>query len=492
MALSYGFYNSIDGDRKYDAIQMGRIFDGIIKDGIYATYEKAMVVIASSNAGEVIIQPGRAWFNHTWSYNDANLIMEAPAPEVLLERIDALVLEVNEEMATRANSFKWVTGTPSSQPVRPALTNTVTVHQYPLCYVRRYPETTMIYDRDITNMVGTSECPFVTGVLTGINIDDWLRQWDDEFHNWEDTKKAEFLYWETQNKNQFTSWQTAEKNSFEAWENQQTTAYAAWFQAIETQQRHDKINWDAWYDSTVDSLHNLPADSAEYLQTEIDDLKNNGLSGSYIKVTTTNASLEGKTVTVRNSDGSEVKTGTFDSNLSCQFAGFKSVGQVTISSTDGVQTASKVVNLPYFSNYQFSIAFWAATVNINASEELAGYPVTVKDSNGTTVGTVTLNASGKGTFGATKADTYTFQVSYDGDTIVESVDVVAEATYSVNISVFKATVNVIASPVSLMASKTVRVTNNINADVDTLTLNSEGKGIYTAKKAATYTFSVDY
>ena len=492
MALSYGFYNSVEGDRVYDAIQFGRIFDGIIKDGIYATYEKAMVVIASQNPGEVIIQPGRAWFNHTWSYNDANLIMQAPAPEVLLERIDALVLDINEEMATRANSFQWVKGTPSSNPVRPTLTKSVTHNQYPLCYVHRYPETTSIQAKDITNMVGTSECPFVTGVLEAINIDDWLNQWDDEFHTWENTKKADFLTWETENKNQFTAWQSAEKTSFEAWQDQQTTAYAAWFQAVETQQRLDKADWDAWYASTVASLHNLPADSAEYLQIEIDDLKSNGLSGSYIKVTTTNASLEGKTVTVSNSDGSEVKTGTFDSSLSCQFAGFKSVGQVTITSTDGVQTASKVVNLPYFSNYVFSIAFWAATVNINASEELAGYPVTVKDSNGTTVGTVTLNASAKGTFGATKPDTYTFQVSYDGETIVETVDVVAEATYSVNISVFKATVNVTALPVSIMASKVVRVTNSINSDVDTLTLNSEGKGTYIAKKAATYTFSVDY
>ena len=492
MALSYGFYNSVDGDRKYDATQMGRIFDGIIKDGIYATYEKAMVVIASSNAGEVIIQPGRAWFNHTWSFNDANLIFPAENPEVLLERIDALVLEINEELSARKNSYKWVKGTPSSNPARPTLTNTVTVHQYPLCYVHRYPETTMIYGRDITNMVGTSECPFVTGVLESINVDDWFRQWDDEFHNWENTQKADFLYWETENKNQFTSWQTAEKNSFEAWQGRQTLAYSAWFEAVETQQRLDKASWDAWYASTIESLHNLPADSAEYLQTEIDDLKSNGLSGSYITVTTPNASLEGKTVTITSSDGQEVKTGTFDSNLSYQFSGFKSVGEVTISSTDGVQTATRIVTLPYFSNYAFNIAFWAATVNIVGSEELAGYPVTVKDSNGTTVGTVTLNASGQGTFGATKPDTYTFQVSFEGDTIVETVDVVAEATYSVNISVFKATVNVTALPISIMANKLVRVTNNVNSDVDNFILNSQGQGTYIAKKAATYTFSVDY
>lgn len=492
MALSYGFYNSIDGDRTYDAVQLGQIFDGIITDGIYATYGKAMAVIASENAGEVIIQPGRAWFNHTWSYNDANFVMAALAPDVLLDRIDALVLDVNTELATRANSFVWVPGTAASNPTKPTLINTLTHHQYPLCYVHRYPETTMIYARDITNTIGTSECPFVTGVLEGMDIDDWMRQWDDEFHAWENSTKEDFDTWQSTVVTNFLSWQSEQKSAFEAWENQQIDAYSVWFAAVEAQQRMDKASWDAWYASTVESLHNLPEDTAEYLQVEIDELKQSGLSGSYIKVTTTSPSLEGMTVSITSSDGQEVKSGRFDENLSCQFNGFKSVGNVTITSTDGLQTATKVVNLPYFSNYEFAIAFWGATVNIEADEELAGLPVSVKDSNGTTVGTVTLDLSGHGAFGATKPDTYSFSVSYEGDTITESVAVLQEETYNVSLSVFKATVNVVGSPVSQMAYKQVRVTNSINGNVENITLDSNATATYIAKKQATYTFSADY
>ena len=196
MALTFGFYNSVEGDRVYDAVQFGQIFDGIITDGVYATYLKAMVVKASENAGEVIIQPGRAWFNHTWSYNDADLVMQAPAPEVLLDRIDALVLDINEEQNVRTNSFVWVQGTPASvNPERPTLIHTTTHNQYPLCYIRRHAETTTIYTEDITNMVGTSECPFVTGVLEGVDVDIWLAQWDAEFHTWENGKQADFEAW---------------------------------------------------------------------------------------------------------------------------------------------------------------------------------------------------------------------------------------------------------------------------------------------------------
>ena len=34
MSVTYGFYNSLNGDRRYDANQMSAIFDGLIIDGV--------------------------------------------------------------------------------------------------------------------------------------------------------------------------------------------------------------------------------------------------------------------------------------------------------------------------------------------------------------------------------------------------------------------------------------------------------------------------
>ena len=44
MSVTFGFYNSKEGDRRYDAIQMSSIFDGIIQDGILQHVGTAMVV----------------------------------------------------------------------------------------------------------------------------------------------------------------------------------------------------------------------------------------------------------------------------------------------------------------------------------------------------------------------------------------------------------------------------------------------------------------
>lgn len=47
MSVTYGFYNSIKGDRKYNALEMSSIFDGIIVDGVYMSIGDALNVKSS-------------------------------------------------------------------------------------------------------------------------------------------------------------------------------------------------------------------------------------------------------------------------------------------------------------------------------------------------------------------------------------------------------------------------------------------------------------
>lgn len=228
MAFSFGFYNSFNHDRRYNAIQISMIFDGIISDGIYATIGEAMVVKATSEDNVVVVGPGRGWFDHTWNYNDADLPVNAPISDVLLKRIDALVLDINANENSRENKIVWVQGTPSSNPVRPTMINTLERHQYPLCYVERKPNVEKILQADITNMVGSSECPFVTGILQTINIDRLLLQWKDQWaqfvityektaEEWMDDQKADFVAYYTEFKRQMDAFEVASGKEFNDW-----------------------------------------------------------------------------------------------------------------------------------------------------------------------------------------------------------------------------------------------------------------------------------
>lgn len=183
MAFTYGFYNSFNHDRVYDAIQLSSIFDGIILDGVYATYGEAFIVRATGAANQVSVGAGRAWFYHTWNLNDATMLMAAPASDPYGTRIDALVIDVNSSEKYRENSLMWVKGSAvaSGSPAKPTLINTVYRKQYPLCYITRKPNVEVINQENIENRVGSSECPFVTGVLETIDIDLLLLQWKDQW-----------------------------------------------------------------------------------------------------------------------------------------------------------------------------------------------------------------------------------------------------------------------------------------------------------------------
>jgi len=171
MSVTYGFYNSVNGDRKYDATQLSSLFDGLINDGVFASIGTCFAVEAAGG-NTVNIGIGKAWFNKTWTLNDAILPLEAPVSEVLLDRIDAVVLEV--DISERVNSIKFVEGVPSSSPVNPTLASGPTLFQYPLCYIYRPAGSTEITQAQITNMVGSEATPFITGILQTVNLDEWI------------------------------------------------------------------------------------------------------------------------------------------------------------------------------------------------------------------------------------------------------------------------------------------------------------------------------
>lgn len=255
MSVSSGFFNSLNGDRKYNAAQMSAIFDGLIIDGVFASIGTAFAVKAAGGL-TVNVGIGKAWFDHTWTVNDSILPMTAPEAEVLLDRIDAVVLEVNGMESVRNNTIKFVKGNPSSAPSRPTLTNEGNVHQYPLCYIYRKYGTAVINQADITPMVGTESTPFVTGILQTISLDELLGKWQDELDRFTDARYKEVDDWIAQEESDFTAW----FNKMKADLQQEQTVLDQWIAS-------EQADFLAWYNQMKDQLS---GDVAGNLQLEID------------------------------------------------------------------------------------------------------------------------------------------------------------------------------------------------------------------------------
>lgn len=255
MSVSSGFFNSLNGDRKYNAAQMSAIFDGLIIDGVFASIGTAFAVKAAGGL-TVNVGIGKAWFDHTWTVNDSILPMTAPEAEVILDRIDAVVLEVNGMESIRENTIKFVKGNPSSAPSRPILTNEGNVHQYPLCYIYRKYGTAVINQADITPMVGTESTPFVTGILQTISLDELLGKWQDELDRFTDARSQEVDDWIAQEESDFTAW----FNKMKADLQQEQTVLDQWIAS-------EQADFLAWYNQMKDQLS---GDVAGNLQLEID------------------------------------------------------------------------------------------------------------------------------------------------------------------------------------------------------------------------------
>jgi hypothetical protein len=165
MTVSYGFYNSVNGDRTYNAETLSEMFVGVINDGIFESIENALEVywISGMNVG---VKKGRAWFDNSWTKNDAVLTLTLDASDPTLKRYDAIVLETNKD--TRINSIKIVKGTPASSPSYPTLTATATVKQYALAYIYIAAGVTNV-NGQITNNRGTVDCPYVLGILRNVD-----------------------------------------------------------------------------------------------------------------------------------------------------------------------------------------------------------------------------------------------------------------------------------------------------------------------------------
>lgn len=161
MAVTSGFFTSLNGDRKYSAEQLTELFDGFVTDGVMQTVGNVFDVKSLQVSSRVVtVDTGRAWFDNVWIKNDAKISIDIPIADVLLNRWDAVVIEVDKSINTRAATLKVVSGTPANDPVKPTMAHTEFVTQYPIAYVYCAAGTEFVTDADITQNVGTDSCPY--------------------------------------------------------------------------------------------------------------------------------------------------------------------------------------------------------------------------------------------------------------------------------------------------------------------------------------------
>lgn len=192
MAITYGFFNSLNGDRTYNADQMSEYFKGLVSDGVYENVGNALQVLASSGM-TVQVGTGRAIINSKWIDNDAALTLTINPAHATLKRYTAVVVQL--DMVNRLIDIVTIDGTPASSPAYPTLTNNEYIMQLCLAYVYVGAGVVAITQANITDMRASSSCGWITGLIEQVDTSQLFLQWQTAYQNYYDSMTQQFNEW---------------------------------------------------------------------------------------------------------------------------------------------------------------------------------------------------------------------------------------------------------------------------------------------------------
>lgn len=247
--VSFGFFNSSNGDRKYSADDISRIFSYLITDGILATYGDKFFTTPSTSKLGVVLGTGWAWFNHTWTQSDTAIPFDVDEPDPSLDRFDAIYLKVDRRSLGRVNSLGLVKGTAAINPQKPTFPTETDVFYHPLAYVKVRHGVTRIAASDIEILCGKTQAPFITSILQTTDITTLFQGWSEQFG----TKMSQ---WQTAYDTQMSNQQSGYTAKINEWEGEVDDLVSAGSQQMSSQQTQFSSKMTQWQNQFATQLTN--------------------------------------------------------------------------------------------------------------------------------------------------------------------------------------------------------------------------------------------
>ena len=188
--LTYGYFNSVSGDRKYNAAQMTEYFDGLVSNGVYESIDDALQVTALTGL-QVSVGAGRAIIDCRWLRNDSAYTLTLNAANGLYPRYTAVVVRLDND--NRLIEIITRDGTAASDPVEPAID---TATELCLAMILVPAGATSITQANITDRRADSTvCGWVTGLIKQVDTSTLWAQWQAAYQEYYDRMTAGFEEW---------------------------------------------------------------------------------------------------------------------------------------------------------------------------------------------------------------------------------------------------------------------------------------------------------
>lgn len=241
MTIQSGFFNSVNGDRRYDAPWFAEYFATFIGNGVFPNPSTGLQVVEGTNM-QTIVKPGKGWINGYYVVNDSDYVLQHDIADGVLKRMDRIVLRLN--YLTRQIEIVVKKGTFASTPVAPPLQRDTDAYELVLADVFIGNGITQITQINITDQrLNTALCGIVHGTVSQVDTttifnqyQSWINQqkaiYELDLVNWTDEQQAEFEAWQSVQESDFANWKSDAETSFNNWMMQEKTDFEAWYQSL--------------------------------------------------------------------------------------------------------------------------------------------------------------------------------------------------------------------------------------------------------------------
>ncbi len=173
------FYNSISGDRKYNADSFSSWLKQFFTDGIL---NGNLQVIANGDM-TLTVNTGTALIGGKVKVFEEKKTLKLETASGTLNRIDNIVVRRDDD--ARDFTIEIVKGSPAAEPKPPALTRSGNIHELKLAEVRVNKGVAVVTQASVTDTrANRTLCGWIVGNTEKIPAEQLLKQMDTAFNEW--------------------------------------------------------------------------------------------------------------------------------------------------------------------------------------------------------------------------------------------------------------------------------------------------------------------
>lgn len=177
--IKTGFFNSVNGDRTYNADDMSQYYSGLIHDGVLNGYENGLMV-AEAEGMAVTVKTGKAYMEGKYfEISGESQAVNINQSDTITNRYTAILIQkddIGRQCTLITRDGEGASGTPKYPEIK----------ENEMClamiYVKKLAET--ITQADIIDMRGSEYCGWVTGVVEFLDTSTLFAQWTKVFETW--------------------------------------------------------------------------------------------------------------------------------------------------------------------------------------------------------------------------------------------------------------------------------------------------------------------